>query len=71
MQVDGFNRMCGISLLELFLAFPVALQLLSQLTDQEATANLAALFMIQAEAINKDGYVAYFLSAMPLFQLTP
>ena len=56
----NFNRMCGISLLKLFLAFAVAFQLFSELTEKEATIGAASLFTIQAEAIKKEGYVAYF-----------
>ena len=55
-----FNRICDISLLKLFLAYAVTLQLFSELTAKEATAGMALLFMIQAEATKKEGYVAYF-----------
>ena len=56
----NFYRMCRISLLKLFLAFAVTLQLFLELTE-EATVGAASLFTIQAEAIKKEGYVAYFL----------
>ena len=56
----NFNLMCGISLLKLFFAFAVALQLFSERTEKEATVGAASLFTIQAEAIKKEGYVAYF-----------
>ena len=56
----NFNRMCGISLLELFLTFSVLLQLFSELTEKEVTVGTAVLFMIQAETIKKEGYVACF-----------
>ena len=52
--------MCGISLLKLFLAFAVILQLFSELTEKEASAGSTSLFTIQAEAIKKEGYIAYF-----------
>ena len=46
------------SVLKLFLAFAVALQLLSEFTEKEVTAGAAVLFTIQAKAMNKEGYVA-------------
>ena len=52
--------MCGDSLLKLFLTFVVAFRLFSELTEKEVTAGAAVLFMIQAEAIKKEGYIAYY-----------
>ena len=66
----NFNCMCGISLLKLFLMFAVTLQLFSALTEKEATAGANLLFMIQAETIKKEGYVAYF-SVSYMYHLTP
>ena len=67
----NFNRMCGISLLNLFLAFAVTFQLFSELTEKEATVGMASLFAIQAEAIKKEGYVAYFSDGNASVSLTP
>ena len=59
--------MCGVSLLKLFLAFAVAFHLFSELAVKEVTAGATALFTIQAESIEKEGY----LSVILLFDLTP
>ena len=69
-MIVTLNPICGISLLKLFLTFSVTLLLLSELTVKDATADAAALFMVQVEVIIKTALLLMFWSVMLLLHLT-
>ena len=55
----------------LFLLFPLALQLFSELTEEEATKDATTILTNRAEAVKEKGHVLISLSVCLVFRLTP